>query len=227
MSGFWSSETLKQKLPDLIKPYREPHVVNCAYELSMGSQAWVTSSDQQASSISVDLSEGERVNIPPGQFAHLLIHEYVRIPNCAVGLLSMKSKVKMRGLVNVSGFHVDPGYEGHLVFAVFNAGSSAITIRQREATFLLWYVSLDNTTNDLYEGSRKEKADIASYQLMNLSGPTYNPTALAERVARLEQRRDWWQNITIGVIVAFVSLMVGLFLSRGVDLLQILIESIQ
>ncbi|MDE0171783.1 MAG: hypothetical protein OXS29_20150 [bacterium] len=172
MSGFWSSETLKQNLPDLITPYREPHVVNCAYELSMGNQAWVTSSDQQQSRISVDLNEGERVNIPPGQFAHLLIHEYVRVPNSAVGLLSMKSKVKMRGLVNVSGFHVDPGYEGHLVFAVFNAGSSAITIRQREPTFLLWYVSLDETTKDLYKGSRRKSTDIESHQLMDLDPHT-------------------------------------------------------
>jgi len=175
----------------------------------------------------VDLNEGERVNIPPGQFAHLLIHEYVRVPNSAVGLLSMKSKVKMRGLVNVSGFHVDPGYEGHLVFAVFNASSSAITIRQREPTFLLWYVSLDETTKDLYKGSRRKSTDIESHQLMDLSGPTYNPTALAERVAELERRRDWWKHITIGVIVAFLSLMVGNMLGRGVDLLQILIESFQ
>ncbi|MDE0287070.1 MAG: hypothetical protein OXJ36_18900 [bacterium] len=132
----------------------------------------MTSSDQQQSRISVDLNEGERVNIPPGQFAHLLIHEYVRVPNSAVGLLSMKSKVKMRGLVNVSGFHVDPGYEGHLVFAVFNAGSSAITIRQREPTFLLWYVSLDETTKDLYKGSRRKSTDIESHQLMDLDPHT-------------------------------------------------------
>ena len=175
----------------------------------------------------MDLNEGERVNIPPGQFAHLLIHEYVKIPSSAVGLLSMKSKVKMRGLVNVSGFHVDPGYEGHLVFAVFNAGSSAITIRQREPTFLLWYVSLDEITEDLYRGSRQESADIESHQLMNLSGPTYNPTALAQRVAKLEQRRDRWNHITIGVIVGFVSLIVGIILGQGIDLLQILAELFQ
>ena len=42
------------------------------------------------------------------------------------------------------GFHVDPGYEGRLVFAVFNAGSVPIVVKQEEPTFLLWYVSLDS-----------------------------------------------------------------------------------
>ena len=227
MSGIWSSETLERELPNLVKPYRVSHVVNCAYELSMGNQAWITSTDQQETRISVNLREDERVNVPPGQFAHLLIDESVQIPNNAVGLLSMKSKVKMRGLVNVSGFHVDPGYKGKLVFAVFNAGSSAITIKQKEPTFLLWYVSLDQPTKDLYSGSRKDSTDIESHQLMNLNGPTYNPTALAERVAVLEQRRDWWNQFTLGVAVAIASLMVGLLVGQVVDIFEIFKKMVQ
>ena len=146
MTGFWSSETLKKRLPSLIKPYSEDRVGNCSYELSMGNQACITNTDEPKVSSLVKLDRGLRLHIPPGQFAQLLIHEWIEIPEDALGLISMKSGLKMRGLVNVSGFHVDPGYQGKLVFAVFNAGSTSITIKQEDATFLLWYASLDQPT---------------------------------------------------------------------------------
>ena len=202
MPGFWSSETLERELPNLIVPYNPSRVTNCAYELSMGQQACVTSSGtKQAHSRSrVALKEFEQVTIPPGQFAQLLVYENIEIPANAVGLISMKSTIKMRGLVNVSGFHVDPGYEGKLKFAVFNAGSQDIVIRQGDPTFLLWYVSLDQTTNDIYSGSRQHVEDITAEDQMNLRGPTYNPTALADRVSRIENRYGRWRaiNVTVG-----------------------------
>lgn len=209
MSGFWSSETLAERLPELIEPFDESRIENCAYELSMGDQSYVTSSDDNQTKIRVKLGRGVVVNVLPGQLALLVVHEYVTIPNDAVGLLSMKSKFKMSGLVNVSGFHVDPGYEGRLVFAVFNAGSAPIVIKQGEPTFLLWYVSLDTPTSDRYRGSRKGLKDITDEQIMKLKGPTYNPTALAERVARLETRHDWWRLIGVAIIGGVILLAIG------------------
>ena len=38
MSGFWSSETLNARLPELDDPYDGSRVVNCAYALSMEGQ---------------------------------------------------------------------------------------------------------------------------------------------------------------------------------------------
>jgi dCTP deaminase len=46
-------------------------------------------------------------------------------------------------LVNVSGFHVDPEFEGRLLFSVFNAGPSAIPLRRGERCFHIWYAGLD------------------------------------------------------------------------------------
>jgi dCTP deaminase len=49
-------------------------------------------------------------------------------------------------LVNVSGFHVDPGYRGQLTFAVFNAGPVPIHLKRGQPIFLIWYASLDHET---------------------------------------------------------------------------------
>lgn len=221
MSGFWSSETLAERLPELIHPFYPSRIENCAYELSMGNQSYVTSRDDNKTKVRVRLDRGVLVNILPGQLAHLLIHEYVTIPNDAVGLLSMKSKFKMSGLVNVSGFHVDPGYEGRLVFAVFNAGSVPIVIKQKEPVFLLWYVSLDSPTEDLYRGTRHKLKDIDQDQIMRLKGPTYNPTALAERVSRLEQHRDWWRTIGLAIFAGIVLTVISLLFGLALDIISL------
>lgn len=47
------------------------------------------------------------------------------------------------GLVNISGFHVDPGYSGKLIFAVFNAGPARIHLQKGQRIFPLWMASLD------------------------------------------------------------------------------------
>ena len=62
----------------------------------------------------------------------------------------MKAKFKLKGLVNVSGFHVDPGWNGRLIFAVFNAGPAAVHLQRGLPVFLLWIADLD-------EASKKRK----------------------------------------------------------------------
>ena len=226
LAGFWSSETLKQQLPILVVPYESQRVVHCSYELSMGNEAWVTSHSDGGTRIKITLRKDERVHIPPGQFALLLVKERIEIPSHAIGLISMKSKLKMRGLINVSGFHVDPGYRGKLVFGVFNAGADPITIKQGEATFLLWYVSLDQSTDASYAGSRQGLEHITDDQVMNLTGLTYNPTAIAEkvsslanRISYLEDRRARWVNLRGRLIVGVVSAVFGAAFGVGLTLL--------
>lgn len=54
--------------------------------------------------------------IPKGQFALLITEEIVKVPNNALAFISFKAKYKYKGLINVSGFHVDPGWYGKLTF---------------------------------------------------------------------------------------------------------------
>lgn len=224
MSGFWSSETLKQKLPGLVRPYDPRRIVHCSYELSMGNEAWVTSHGDEDTRVKITLGRDERVNIPPGQFALLLAKERIEIPRDAIGLISMKSKVKMRGLINVSGFHVDPGYRGNLVFGVFNAGAGPITIKEGEATFVVWYVSLDQNTHASYDGTRQGIEHITDDQIMNLKGLTHNPTAIAEKVTLLEGRISELENhrvrrinlrgqFKVGTIIALSGAIMGAILT--------------
>ena len=122
--------------------------------LSIGPEVYVSPTTRQPIPTTVTvrkLTEGEAFTIPPGQFAFLLTEEVVSVPADALAFISIRAKTKFRGLVNVSGFHVDPGYRGQLTFAVFNAGPVPIHLKRGQPIFLIWYASLDCETS-LQEG---------------------------------------------------------------------------
>lgn len=203
MSGFWSSETMKARLPALIDPYRESRVTNCSYELSLGTQVFVTGEDKTRRDIEI----GKQIQIPPGQFANLLTDETVSVPDDALGLISMKFTLKQPGLVNVSGFHVDPGYTGKLLFSVYNAGPQAVPITSGKPAFLLWYCSLDSATADEYD--RPQRDEITDRDVERLGGEVFSPHTLARRLDRLEDRFKLGAAIGGIVISVLVTLVVG------------------
>lgn len=214
--GFWSTETMRGRLPELIDPYSSTRIAHCAYELSLGGEAYITKLDSNKNRVNTTLKPKHKVQIPPGQFAQLLTKESIEVPKDALGMISIKTKYKKGGLVNVSGFHVDPGYKGKLIFSVFNAGSGPIILEQGSPIFLLWYASLDNDTEDLYTKPGHEQ--ITSEHIGMLKGPTYNPTALADKVRDLERHRRLLRNIWIGVVSPIVAAAIMWFLSTLYDL---------
>jgi len=135
--AFWSSQTLEAKVRDqgLIRPPRV-NAVDCnAYTLCVGAEIYVTPTLEQGSASThtkVRLSEGEPFTIPAGQFAFLMSEESVEVPTNAMAFISIKARIKFRGLVNVSGFHVDSGFHGRLKYSVFNAGSENVILQRGE-----------------------------------------------------------------------------------------------
>lgn len=194
---------MKARLPQLIEPYREERVKNSSYELSLGDQIFVTGEDKTKRRIAT----GTQITIPPGQFANLLSEETVRIPDDALGLISMKFTLKQPGLVNVSGFHVDPGYVGKLLFSVYNAGPQSVPITSGTATFLLWYCSLDQTTADLYV--KPPRTDITDLDVKHLGGEVSSPQELARRVKELEDRFKIGTWLVGTIAAAAIALLIG------------------
>ena len=130
--------------------------------------------------------DDDTLTILPGQVAVLLTEERVKIPDGVIGFISLKSTVKLPGLINVSGFHVDPGFEGHLTFTVFNAGTKAVTHHRGDKLFLLWLAEMD-AGGDPYRGSHNGQDKIPSSVISELRQATTSPADLAIRVAALER----------------------------------------
>ena len=184
---FWSGETLIARSTSLIDPF-DPKRVDCAaYTLTVGSEVYISPSDETIESQAVTvrkLAQGEAFAIPPGQFAFLITEETVIVPSNALAFISIRAKTKFRGLVNVSGFHVDPGYEGQLTFAVFNAGPVPVHLKRGQPIFLIWYASLDRKSTSRKYAPAKRELDTG---LVNsISGEVQSFASLSKRIKEVE-----------------------------------------
>ena len=220
-TAFWSGETLSKRLETLIDPFVPGRVDCAAYTLAIGPEVYVSPTDQSADPNVVtirQLSQAEAFTIPPGQFAFLLTEEVVSVPADALAFISIRAKTKFRGLVNVSGFHVDPGYCGQLTFAVFNAGPVPVHLKRGQPAFLIWYASLDRETSFKKDGAAHKGIDAAvvtaiAGELQSLAGLSKKmenaDKTLGERVHAIEKEQTFCRIIGTAILAILVGLAVN------------------
>lgn len=185
------------KISDVISPFDENRIKNGSYELSLGSQVFQTDSSPRAVK---NLNENEKIEIKPGQFALLLTKEYVKIPEDKIAFISIKASIKFKGLVNVSGFHVDPGFEGNLMFSVYNAGPKNIVLSNGTPYFPIWFSELNERQD--YKGSHEKQKKIPDDPVEALSqGNLASPNVLSERIDKLDLRKNYTQWLLITLII--------------------------
>ena len=117
-------------------------IVGAAYTLRIGPEIYVTPHMGQGDRSSVTKrrpAEKECFTIPAGQFGFLLTEVSLTVPYNLLGFISIRATIKFKGLVNVSGFHVDPGFKGRLIFSVFNAGPAPVHLKRGDGIFLLGF----------------------------------------------------------------------------------------
>src|SRR5437016_6436146 len=204
--SFWSGEKLLQRAQagQLIKPFDQNAIDCAAYTLSLGEFAFTTADDKdRTASAKIGETPGirklehkEMFSIRSGQFALLLTEEVVTIPDDAIGFISVKARRKLEGLINVSGFHVDPGWSSRLIFGVFNAGPQELVLQRGEPLFLLFIADLDPADSDWsdrgdgpYVYQEKDRYErIPSEMVQKMSGPVPSLYKVAEVTKDLEQR---------------------------------------
>ena len=192
---FWSGAKLDRCLPKLIHPFNRNMIDCAAYELRMGRQVYVSPSQHEEAphEKTVQILEADPCfAIPPGQFALLITEEKVTVPHDAIAFISMKSKIKFNGLVNVSGFHVDPGYHGKILFAVFNAGPKPVHVKRGDRLLLIWYANLEDATDEAKykKGDDVGHENIGSEYVNKINSPALSPESLK---AKLDDVESEWQ----------------------------------
>lgn len=223
---FWNTNRIKHECQaqGLITPYREERALRCAYELGVGPEAFITSHKGDTT----QLPARSKVTIPPGQFGLLITGETVYVPPSAIAFISIRARIKFQGLVNVSGFHVDPGYRGQLKFAVYNAGSKDIVLDQDERVFMIWYADLDAPTPDPYPTLPATQSVITSEDVSRLKGEVASPaelkkqieemrTEIEKKIHAVEQTKLFNRGLILMLITAVVMLFFTSFLKPYFD----------
>lgn len=226
--AFWSKERIveEQRHRNLVEPFAEETIEQSAVALGVAPQYAITLADGEGARVVA--RDGECLKIPAGQFALLLTTERVSVPTDAIAFISMKAKFKLRGLINVSGFHVDPGFEGRLKFAVYNAGSAPVELDPNQRLFLIWYSDLDRETMAAYSGSRKGQDEITAADIMSIRGIVATPAGLSSRIDSIEQtleheisrveskiheHQNWSRPLLTALLVAIIISALGTFVT--------------
>lgn len=218
---FWNSEKLLSELRDgrLISPCSSARVKQGAYELALGKEVYISSADKK---VKQRLGNKEQIIIPPGQLALLLTEEHISMPRDTIGFISIRARIKFRGLVNISGFHVDPGFVGKLKFSVYNAGAKDIILAQGDRLFPIWFCTMTEPTKDgqHYNGDHLNQEGITSEDVALMQGELASPaelkrqldglrTELLNRIEVTAHTVAVWRNITIGLLVAAIPAAFG------------------
>jgi dCTP deaminase len=221
--AFWGGSKLATDIPayGMVEPFDADQIDCNAYTLTMGEEYYVTpefgtllrSNKKKSLRKKASLEQpfqairgrGETFVIPSGQFAFLLTEEKVRIPAFAMGFISLKSGIKFKGLINVSGFHVDPGFEGNLIYSVFNAGPSPIHIARGDPLFLLWIADIDGNSDPKYFKTDKfPQSEISTKLVSEVAREVQSVQRISERLEKTEHRINviWYSAIILATIAA-------------------------
>lgn len=208
---FLSGETIIQRLDELIidenqDPAGNIRQVDCnAYSLRIGPHAYVTNANKYKNPKEeyIQLKNDDSLEIPCGQFGLILTEEFVKVPQDLFGFISIKSSIKHLGLINISGFHVDPGWKGRLLFTVYNAGPHSITLKRGEDAFLIWFAKLDReNTRYQYKKSHTMRHSLTSFDINSKKGEIFSPQVLNKKIEDVSKETKHW---VIALIVAFLS----------------------
>lgn len=201
---FLSGDIIANNGSAWITPF-DPERVDCAaYTMRVGDEAYVSPEgrDTRKPGLTARLNKGEPIVIPPGQFAFLPTREFITLSHDLLGFINMKSGLKNSGLVNVSGFHVDPGYRGKLLFAVFNAGPNTVTLRCDQPAFLIWFSRLDGATTE-YARTKAGYREINTELMGLIPAETASLNSLTNRIDQIS-RQLYYVTAGVGVVSATV-----------------------
>jgi dCTP deaminase len=171
-----------------------------SYDLRLGTQAYLVGAEAP-----IFLSEDNQyLTIPPGQFALLTCLERLDIPTNVMGFITLRNRVKMQGLVNISGFHVDPTFKGNLIFAVNNAGPSDIRLRFREPTFTIFFADVDGDIGSARQEQREPLQDIPLQYVQYLGGSSVTLTKLQKEIDDLRTKMLIYAPLAVAALLALI-----------------------
>jgi dCTP deaminase len=103
---------------------------------------------------------------------------------------------------------VDPGYNGRLVFSVFNAGAADVKLHRDERAFLIWFASLDAKST-----RPKRKPGFKSIPSTLLHGLSEESLSLSVLNARLTEAESKINRINwaASILLAALTLSLGLW----------------
>jgi dCTP deaminase len=168
-------------------------------ELTLGKEVFISSKKE----LKILNEKDRHIKIPAGDFALLITREYIKIPPNCMGFIAIKTRYKFEGLINISGFHVDPGFEGKLKFSVFNAGSKDVILTYMDPIFII-FITFIRGTSTTHDGEHTKQRHIEAKDMDPLLGAQVPLYDLSHRLRDLETKVKIYGGLLGGMLIAIL-----------------------
>lgn len=172
------------------------------YDLRLGPEVFISTEEIPRKLDDVN----DVVSIKPGEFALLTTYEHIAIPKNMIAFISLRFRYAVRGLINISGFHVDPGWDGRLVFSVYNAGPNDVVLRYKEQVFMIIFEKLPKEAKSYKDvgGEFGSQRRIRIEWITGLRGVPVSIKELDSRVRNLDTQIKIYGGLLGALIVGFI-----------------------
>ena len=137
----------------LIEPFSEKSLQPAGYDLRVGKEAYINGE-------LVDVEEAGKLVIPPKTHALILTLERVRLPDDIMGDMKIRSSLAREGLLGSFAW-VDPGWDGNLTLALFNASEKPVELAYGERFVQISFQRLEGPAQNPYRGNYQGSRSLA------------------------------------------------------------------
>lgn len=173
------------------------------------------------------------LHLDAGDFALVLTRESIKLPLDVTCVIGTRSSLARRGLILLAGLQVDPGFEGHLRFGLFNASPRKITLDYDDGLCMLEFHKLSGPVEhaaprnqELIEGKIPE-ADRAYLRQLettslselgrNVQSLTKSVESLTTQVQAIVKQSRW---LTVFIVAGIISIFTAVVTAIIVNLLK-------
>ena len=194
----------------VISDFNEGKLKGASYDLTLGKEALVSNRDQK---IVLGPDTASSLTLEAGDFALVITHESVKLPMGMAGTIGMRSTLARMGLILLHGMQIDPGFEGHFRFGLYNAAPRRITLDYQDDICMVEFHRLAAKSTkecprneDLIKGRipDSDKQFLRMMETTSLSKLAEDVRSLSINVGELAKQSKWIGAGIIAILVAVV-----------------------
>jgi len=135
-------ETLSKGPEQLIAPYNEKNTRAGSYDLTVGDEYYIGSSQDESVLDTRGLSKDQSFAIPPHAVCFILLAETIKLPADVTAKISLRMTHIYSGLAISSQPPFDPGYSGNVIVMVHNFSASPVYLKYGERLATIEFTKL-------------------------------------------------------------------------------------
>ena len=206
-------DSLSKGSEQLIVPYNEANTRAGSYDLTIGDEYYIGSSQDESILDTRSLSKDQSFAIPPHAVCFILLTEAIKLPSDVTAKISLRMTHIYSGLVLTSQPPFDPGYSGNIIVMVHNFSASPVYLKQGERLATIEFSNLASIPKEV-----KPHRSVTTLK-GQLTKPLVSSLSEIASISKAAQDRVNWlsnQMLIFAALIVAVLAVPGFFLYSGI-----------